>query len=150
MSLDRFRLMTAQDKDEAYKEIVSRCTLVADCWLYPVKNSAGYGQRYVGGKMRPVSRFMLAYVTRESLNLKMDACHIGDCPYRNCCNPRHLEWGTHSENAKQREQKEREGRWDPRWARDPVLGHETHVAYTIRSQIRAEETIVPMQVVPVA
>ncbi len=47
--------------------------------------------KYIQGKMRTVSRFILAYSTRESLDLKdHDACHIRDCPYRACCNPAHL------------------------------------------------------------
>jgi hypothetical protein len=135
--LDRFRLMTAGEKDRVHQEIVERCELVADCWIYPVTNSSGYGIKRIGGRLMYTSRFVLAYSTRESLNIKMDACHIGDCPYRACCNPRHLAWGTHAENAAQREQKAREAQWDPRWAKNPVLGYETHVQ---RTRVREDQT----------
>lgn len=129
--LDRFGVMTPAQKDQIYREIVSRCQLVGDCWVYPVVNSKGYGCKRVGEKVIITSRFVQAYVTRESYNLKRDACHIGDCSYRACCNPRHLDWGTHRENALQREQKEREGRYDPRWAVDPLLGYETHEKHSL-------------------
>jgi hypothetical protein len=104
MKLDRFRLLTADEKDHIYQEIVDNCELQADCWVWKgAKDSAGYGVKYIQGKMRTVSRFMLAYTSRESMNVKADACHIEECPLRTCCNPAHLFWGTHGENCLERE-----------------------------------------------
>jgi hypothetical protein len=119
-------LLSPDDKRRIYDEIISRCQLAGDCWVYPVKNSSGYGMKWIGGKMMTVSRFVLAYHTRESLSIKLDACHVFGCPYRACCNPKHLIWGTHAENAAMREEAERMDRYDPRWAVDPPLGHVTH------------------------
>src|SRR5690242_19745508 len=108
-TLDRFRRMTPAEKDRVWREIVDACTLMADCWIYPVTNSSGYGVKYIAGEMRTVSRFTLAYVTRESMNTKGDACHRDDiCPYRACCNPHHLFWGSHVENSLQREKRKRD------------------------------------------
>jgi hypothetical protein len=59
------------------------------------------------------------------MNLPYDACHDDDkCAYRACCNPSHLSWGTHKENVERREQKRKAARFDMRWVKDPVLGHE--------------------------
>jgi hypothetical protein len=127
----RFRLKPTE-KDRIWNEIIADCVLVADCWLYPKTNKAGYGMKYYAGETRTVSRFTLAYVTRESLNIELDACHVGHCPYKNCCNPAHLEWGTHRYNCEQRAQKRRESLeslLDPRWRKAPALGYERHEDY---------------------
>jgi hypothetical protein len=136
--LDRFRRLTAADKDRVREEIVANCDLVADCWVYRgTKNPVtSYGMKYIQGKMRTVSRFMLAYSERESMNVEEDACHIPDCPYRACCNPSHLFWGSHAENCKQREEQERISRLSrltelPHLYPQPVLGHETHEQHAL-------------------
>lgn len=129
--LDRFRRLTSEDKDRIRHEIIDNCDLMADCWIYKDANSSGYGVKYIQGRMQIVSRFMLAYSTRESLTIDADACHIMDCPYRACCNPAHLFWGTHSQNADEREDQERKSRESnlreqPHLYPQPMLGHETH------------------------
>ncbi len=131
-NLDRFRLLTLTDKDRIRQEIIDNCDLVADCWVYKgSKNNCSYGVKYIQGRMIAVSRFMLCYSTRESLDIKLDACHVGDCPYRACCNPKHLFWGAHADNCKQREEQARlslESRRleNPLYYPQPALGHETH------------------------
>jgi len=135
MTLDRFRPLTSEEKDTIRQQIIDNCVVAGDCWLYRgTINNSGYGVKYIQGKARLVSRFMLCYSTRESLDVKADACHRTDqCPYRNCCNPRHLYWGSHSENAKLREQDARDSvasHWLelPHLHRQPKLGHEAHTA----------------------
>jgi hypothetical protein len=136
-TLDRFRRLTLEDKDRIREEIVANCDLVGDCWVWKGAKSSGYGMKYIQGKMQTVSRFMLCYSTRESLNIDSDACHVPDCPYKACCNPRHLFWGTHQENVDQRERDRHEAReiYD---VLPPVpLGQETHETYSVRTEIRA-------------
>lgn len=114
-TLDRlpyYQVLTAADKDRIRGEILGNCDLVADCWIYMgARNADGYGIKRIGNKVHSVSRFMLAYATRESLNNRLDACHdTQQCPYKACCNPKHLYWGTHAKNCRQREQAKREER----------------------------------------
>lgn len=123
-TLDRFTPLTPEEKDRIYQEIISECELMTDggCWVYRgTLNSKGYAMKYIQGQMRPVGRFMLAYKTRESMSINMDACHgMGpgctctnqdadcccngepNCP-RSCVNPDHLHWGTHGDNCKEKE-----------------------------------------------
>ena len=126
--LDRFRRLTTEEKDRIRQEIIDHCDLVADCWVWNgAKDAKGYGIKYIQGKMRVVSRFMLCYNTRESMDTDNDACHDDtQCCYRACCNPHHLFWGTHRENVEQREQKRRAAQADTRWSINPALGHEMH------------------------
>lgn len=132
MSIDRFRLLTPEEKDRIRQEIVDNCDLMGDCWIWRgAKTSSGYGIKYIQGRMRTVSRFMLAYSTRESLDTRQDACHKhNQCPYRACCNPQHLFWGSHAVNSKDRERYERESR-ESRLRElshlypQPSLGHES-------------------------
>lgn len=133
--LDRFRRLTREEKDRIRQEIVDNCDLVADCWVWKgAKSTNGYGLKYIQGQMRTVSRFMLAYSERESLDTEDDACHRECCPYRACCNPRHLFWGTHAENVEQRE-RERNIHRELYNVVPPVpLGHETHEAYAVHAK----------------
>jgi hypothetical protein len=63
----------------------------------------------MNSKLHSVSRFMLAYASRESLNIPFDACHdTSVCPYKACCNPAHLFWATHAQNCQEREKVTRE------------------------------------------
>jgi hypothetical protein len=105
--------LTTAEKEAVKAEILANCDLVADCWIYKgASNEYGYGMKKIGGKVHTVSRFMLAYDTRESLcKPGYDACHRDDiCPYKACCNPRHLYWATRSDNCKAREKRKREER----------------------------------------
>jgi hypothetical protein len=136
-AINRFSLMSKDQKGRIHAEILASCDLIADCWVYRgTKNpKLCYGMKYIQGKMRTVSRFMLAYATRESLDLKdYDACHVRDCPYRACCNPNHLFWGSYNENCKQREEYDRETRQSrllelPHLYPQPVLGHQAHAEW---------------------
>ena len=130
--LDRFRRLTREEKDRIRQEIVDNCNLVADCWIWQgAKSAKGYGLKYIQGQMRIVSRFMLAYSERESLDIDADACHMEFCHYRACCNPRHLFWGTHAENVEQRE-RERNIHRELYNVLPPIpLGHETHEVYAV-------------------
>jgi hypothetical protein len=106
-------LLTANDKERIKAEILGNCELVADCWIYKgAVNQSGYGMKKINGRACTVSRFMLAYDTRESLsNPEYDACHRDDvCPYKACCNPQHLYWATKSQNCLAREKRAREER----------------------------------------
>jgi len=130
--LERWTPLSPEDKDRIRQEIIARCDLIGDCWVYRSRNSEGYGVKRIAGKLVNVSRFMLAYTWREPLNIGMDACHKVDrCSYRACCNPDHLMWGSHRLNALQREQCRREMQsfqpWDPRgteWPYPVKLGYE--------------------------
>ncbi len=68
--LDRFRRLTLVDKERIREEILSNCDLIGDCWVYRGTENPTecYGMKYIQGMMRTVSRFMLAYATRESLD----------------------------------------------------------------------------------
>lgn len=106
-------LLTTEDKERIKAEILGNCDLVADCWIYKgAVNQNGYGMKKIGKKTCTVSRFMLAYATRESLDKPgYDACHKDDmCPYKACCNPLHLYWATKSDNCKARERRAKEER----------------------------------------
>ena len=105
--------LTLDDKERIKAEILGNCDLVADCWIYKgAVNDGGYGVKKIAGTARTVSRFMLAYTTRESIvKHGWDACHKDDvCPYKACCNPDHLYWATKSDNCKAREKRAREER----------------------------------------
>jgi hypothetical protein len=143
MILDKFKPLSLEDKERIRQEIVKKCVLVADCWLYPSTNSAGYGVKRIGSKIHTTSRFMLAYHTRESLNMAQDACHVGDCPYRNCCNPKHLQWGSHSANAKHREAEARERRHMGAMLAPIPLGHVTHEERSVNSRLQQPLTTAP-------
>jgi len=91
--LDRFRPLTPDEKGRIYQEIVNNCELhtATSCWAWRgVRSPKGYALKYIQGQMRTVSRFMLCYTTRESLNFPMDACHKEHCPIRWCVNSDHL------------------------------------------------------------
>jgi hypothetical protein len=139
--LKRFRRLTLADKDRIRQEIIDNCDLVGDCWVYRgTKDPAtDYGMKYIGGMMHTVSRFMLAYDSRESLNTADDACHEDCCPYAACCNPRHLFWASHAVNCAQRERDKREARKLYRQIPPIPLGHETHSAYCVHPEIEHVE-----------
>jgi hypothetical protein len=143
-TLDRFARLTIEDKERIRQEIVDSCDLVADCWVYRGTNSAGYGVKRIAGKIITVSRFMLAYSTRESLNYADAACHVRECPYRACCNPKHLFWGSHTENAEQREGDAREVRHRAAIAPPVPLGHETHEQHAAWLACRQQPSTFPV------
>src|ERR1039458_2063869 len=105
-------LLTTEYKERIKAEILENCTLVADCWVYKGASSLeGYGMKKIGKRSYTVSRFMLAYDTRESLANPYEACHKDDiCPYKACGNPEHLFWATKNENWGARERRKKEER----------------------------------------
>jgi hypothetical protein len=91
-------------------EIFANCDLIGDCWVYRgTPNPAEcYGQKWIEGRNRTPSRFILCCATGEPLDMDADACHdTVQCPYRACCNPKHLFWGSHADNCILREQDKR-------------------------------------------
>ena len=132
--LDRFRPLSIDDKDRIREEIVANCDLVGDCWVYrgTANPATSYGMKKIDGRTRTVSRFMLCYATRESLDRSGDACHdTTQCPYKACCNPRHLFWGTHEDNCEIREQDKRDARKLHVVAPPVPLGHVMHSERTV-------------------
>jgi len=95
--------LTPQEKDRYYAEILADCKQVGDCLIYQgKKNAKGYGVKKFGDRTHTVSRFMLAYATRESLSTLDNhdfALHKSYCISRACCHADHLYWGTHSQNS---------------------------------------------------
>src|SRR5437660_1492215 len=99
-------LMSIAEKDLLFKQIFEACTIEGDHWLFPTTESQKYAKMRINGKTRTVSRFMLAYHTRENMdNIRdedgneVDACHTQWCPYHNCVNPDHLFWASRSKNT---------------------------------------------------
>ena len=85
------------------------------CWLHPEFNNAGYAIVKIDDRSLTVSRLVLCAYTHKPLNYHndqgefMEAAHKTPviCRHRNCINPNHLEWLTHSENCKRREAEKR-------------------------------------------
>lgn len=118
--------LSREQKQKIREEIITHCDLAGDCWIYRTKNNSGYGVKKIAGKTMAVSRFMLCLHSSESFNIPFDACHVPECPYPACCNPRHLFWETSAVNAIQREEKRRE-RNKTEIVLPPIpLGHRTH------------------------
>jgi hypothetical protein len=106
--LSKYPRLSAEEKDRYYAEIVANCERIGDCLVWKGATTAkGYGVKKFGHRPHSVSRFMLAYTSRESMNTDDDACHKKCCLFRACCNPDHLFWGTHSTNAAHREDAKR-------------------------------------------
>lgn len=99
--------LTPAEIEEARNAILAKCVLVGDCWLWTgAKNSSGYGVARIGGSVHTVSRFMLHCATGKPMSTRLEACHKdGICPYKTCCNPRHLFWASKSDNAKARQRR---------------------------------------------
>lgn len=107
-------VLSLEEKLRLSQEIFAACVVGPngwqDCWLYPTKNGSGYGMVRVGDRTYAASRIMLAIHTGESFDVKVDACHATDvCPYRNCCNPAHLFWASHTRNCQERNARIKEG-----------------------------------------
>ncbi len=111
-TLPEYPRLTPDEKDAIRAEILASCELIADCWVYRGSlNEKGYGIKRIGKRIHSVSRYMLAYTTRESLNCRWDACHDPKkCAYRSCCNPAHLFWASRAQNCHQREEAEQKER----------------------------------------
>ena len=78
------------------------------CWNWTGgKDPAGYGSMNVNGKVRPATH-VLFYLRKEHWPPKGRTCNH-HCDNPGCVNPRHLYLGTHKSNARDRDQRERNG-----------------------------------------
>lgn len=86
------------------KKLTSRSVVAnTGCWVWLGAGTRdGYGKVRFEGKMVYAHRLMLFLQTGEWGEVAMHAC---DTP--SCINPEHLSWGTHSENALDREAKKK-------------------------------------------
>jgi hypothetical protein len=70
----------------------------SDCWPFSGrKTKQGYGQFWANGRLQYAHRAALIASTGMEPEGKF-ALHSCDNPP--CCNPKHLRWGTHSENLR--------------------------------------------------
>jgi transposase len=69
------------------------------------KDGSGYGRYWKNGKLKSVTRAVLAEKLGYELSTYMDACHTCDTP--SCINPEHLWAGTRTQNLLDASQKER-------------------------------------------
>ncbi len=79
-----------------------------ECWLWQgCLSKAGYGQIRFGGKLYYAHR--VAYsMTYGEIPDRMEILHT--CDFPRCCNPNHLQLGTHDDNMKDMAQKGRGAR----------------------------------------
>lgn len=85
-----------------------------DCLIYPFgKNAGGYGSLTHLGVKQSASRLMCSLVHGDR-DESFDARH--KCANKACCNPSHLEWGSRSENMRD---KARDGT-DNRGTKNPL------------------------------
>lgn len=69
------------------------------CIIWPFYKSLGYGQCTYEKMRITAHRAVLLIKEGEPLPPKTHACHDPEkCSSRACINPKHLRWGTHSEN----------------------------------------------------
>jgi|SRR5579872_5255879 len=105
-----YPLLSAEDGKDVRTKILAMCKSIGTHRFWQgSRTPTGYGRIKINGKLHTTSRVMLCITTNEPLNKKADACHkprVCD-GYRFCCSPDHLEWGTRSENSKQRERTKR-------------------------------------------
>jgi hypothetical protein len=93
------------DKEEVIKrKIVSRLTKTDTCWLYsPITHKSGYGN--YGPNFRLIHRMMYEWFVGP-IPKGMHVLH--KCDVRACGNPDHLMLGTHLDNMRDRQQKNRQ------------------------------------------
>lgn len=73
------------------------------CLLWPwAKNSAGYGHFAKEKKHYLVHRLVCRIVHGEPSSEELQALHSCGNGHLGCCNPRHLRWGTRSDNTQDR------------------------------------------------
>lgn len=102
-----YPLLSPEDRKEVRTKILANCKKIGRHRFWQGYCSRpGYGYVKVNFHLHTTSRVMLCIATNEPLDKKADACHKPDVcdDYEFCCAPEHLEWGTHSENSRRREQ----------------------------------------------
>ena len=68
-----------------------------DCLIWPFcKERKGYGRLWHEGKMVGAHRYILHLVSGKEMDNPLDAMH--SCHHTSCVNPRHLSWGSRTEN----------------------------------------------------
>lgn len=74
-----------------------------ECLFWPFGgNQYGYGQVWRNGRMQLVHRVMCELVNGPSPSPQHDCAHTCGRGHLGCCNPRHLEWKTKSDNQADR------------------------------------------------
>lgn len=81
-------------------DLFARCEIKANgCIEWQMSRSAkGYGQTYFNGKVMRTHR-IVAILTYGKPEREMQVLH--SCDNKICCNPKHLRWGTNSENKQE-------------------------------------------------
>ena len=86
---------------------------VEQCWLWTGTISKnGYGVLKIGGRSVLAHRLCLALSAGE----RTDLMALHSCDNRQCCNPKHLRWGTSLENLRDAQARGRVNRWRGRRA----------------------------------
>lgn len=82
--------------DNLIDQIKNNCDISDKCWIWQGgTDKDGYPKLYIDGKHWRGNRAVLYSVTGK---LEEHAMHSCDTP--KCCNPKHLSWGSASDNAK--------------------------------------------------
>lgn len=85
-----------------------------DCW--PWKEGLwqnGYGRFKLNYKSIRAHRYALELVKGPPISVNLLALH--ECLDRRCCNPKHLYWGTHQDNMRDRRMN-----YKPAWNRKEI------------------------------
>jgi hypothetical protein len=90
------------------KRLYGRCEISQNtgCWVFGgAKNTKGYGNIYVSGKMLNTHRLSYLIANDGKINEGSHVCHKCDNPA--CVNPDHLWEGSHKQNMDDRNRKQR-------------------------------------------
>jgi hypothetical protein len=110
--------------DKEFARFMRKITFEGECWLWSASLENGYGQFYLKGKSVSAHKLMLERTLGRSLGEGMISRH--KCRNKHCCNPDHLEEGTHKQNA---EDRVRDG--------TAIRGEHFHTAVLTADKVRA-------------
>jgi hypothetical protein len=135
---------TTPDTAELLQRIAKHIVKIGDCWVWEgSRDSHGYGQIKVSGKLRNAHRVMLCIASHTPFDYKADACHKENCEAgRPCCNPSHLIWGSHSENLTARDRIQRRRKLHPMHTLPPRQWPASSTRAPEQPCIRIRETVV--------